>query len=336
MSRRLALAVRTGFLVADETDGRWTTTTVATDARPECVHLDSRRPDRVLIGTYGDGLFVSVDGGDTFEQAGAAAIADAAVTALASHPTDPDRLIAGTEPSRLYHSRDGGTTWSPLPAIDGVASATEWSFPPRPHTHHVRWVEIDPADPDRWYVGIEAGALLVTPDAGETWIDRPPGSRRDNHTLATHPGAPGRVYSAAGDGYAESADWGETWEERHDGLDHRYVWGLAVDPGDPNTVVVSAATGASGAHRTPGDAYLYRRADETGWRRLDDADVPTGPGRRRAVLASGLEAGELFAATDDGVYRSGDGGQRWARLDLEPPEPLAGAIPRGLAAADIG
>lgn len=332
MSRRIAVVTRSGILTAtgDEGEG-WSTETTATDQRPECVLIDDRRPDRLFVGTFEDGLWVSHDAGSTFESVGATRIEPDSVTAMAVDPTDGDHLLLGTEPSRLYQSDDGGERWRQIVGLTDVPSADEWSFPPRPSTHHVRWIEIDPADPSRWYIGIEAGALVYTPDAGETWHDRPPGSRRDNHTLATHPDAPGRVYSAAGDGYAESLDAGASWETMHQGLDHRYVWGLAVDTGDPETVIVSAATGASNAHRTPGDAHLYRRGrDAGGWTHLEDCGVPTGAGERRAVLSAGPAAGEFIAATDGGLYRSLDGGQQWDRLDIEFGS-IGNSLPRGLA-----
>jgi len=140
-----------------------------------------------------------------------------------------------------------------------------WSFPPRPDTHHVRWIEPCPADPERWFVGVEAGALVVTPDGGETWVDRPEGSRRDNHALATHPDAPNLVYAAAGDGFAESGDRGDSWRVVDRGLDHGYVWGLAVDPGDPETALVSAASGAG--RRTA--AARRTSTDDLGWRQSE-------------------------------------------------------------------
>lgn len=330
MARRIAIATDSGLVVAEGERGGWTVESLKIASRPTCIAVDGRNPKRVLLGTHGDGLLRGTDGAESLERAGRDAFDVAAVTALASHPTDPDRLLAGTEPSRLYASDDGGATWALVDDLNDLPSASEWSFPPRPETHHVRWIEIDPSDPKRWYVGIEAGALLVTEDGGATWIDRPPGSRRDNHTLATHPDDPGRVYAAAGDGYAESTDGGRTWTIRHDGLDHTYVWGMAVDRGDPDTIIVSAASSATSAHRE-GDAHLYRRADAGSWSRLTDVGVPTGVGHRRAVLAAGPTAGEFVAATEDGVFHATDGGRHWRRLGFELPDAHEGALPRGLA-----
>ncbi|GAB7010203.1 WD40/YVTN/BNR-like repeat-containing protein [Halorubrum trueperi] len=313
---------------------------------------------RVLAGTADAGLFRSVDGGKTFErvaadtlgpdgpgpggpgpggsgsgESGSSGSGLDAITAVATSPHDPSVVWIGTEPSRIYRSADGGVTADLVPGLTGVPSAGEWSFPPRPETHHVRWIEPCPADPDRWFVGVEAGALLVTPDGGETWIDRPPGSRRDNHALATHPGAPDRVYAAAGDGFAESDDRGESWRVVDRDLDHGYVWGLAVDPGDPETALVSAASGPGAAH-SRGEAYLYRRVasgerSETSgprFERLDDRGMPTGTGTYRAVLASGREDGEIWALHDRGLYRTRDAGGSFERVPASLPERAARAL----------
>ncbi|MEF8779256.1 MAG: hypothetical protein V5A46_01085 [Haloferacaceae archaeon] len=290
--------------------------------RAECVAVSPSAPERVFAGTFEAGLWRSTDGGNAFEPIGDA-IGPEAVTAVAVSPHDPDTVIAGTEPSRLYRSDDGGETWRRLDGLADLPSAEEWSFPPRPHTHHVRWIGPSSTDPETWYVGVEAGALVVTRDGGRSWQDRPPGSRRDVHTIATHPDAPDRVYCAAGDGYAESDDGGRTWGHLQQGLEHRYCWGLAVDPGDPDRVIVSTAHGARDAHRT-GPSYLYRKRsgkrsasdagggrDGPAWERLDDVAVSTGEGATRAVLAAGTEPGELYAACEDGLYRTGDGGDSW-------------------------
>lgn len=280
--------------------------------RVECVAVSPAAPERVFAGTFDAGLWRSDDGGETFEPVGEGIDQDA-VTALAVSSHDPDTVWAGTEPSRIYRSTDGGDTWRRLEGLADVPSAEEWSFPPRPDTHHVRWIEPSPGDPKTWYVGIEAGAFVVTRDGGKTWTDRPPGSRRDNHTIATNPAAPDRVYSTAGDGYAESTDSGQTWTEITDGLQHRYCWGLAVDPGDPDTVVASASSGARDAHRT-GPSYLYRKSptnDGDRWERLDGATPQAGDDARRAVLASGDDPGELYAACDDGLFRTSDAGDSW-------------------------
>ena len=318
------------LVVAGEDDP--TATERLADRDLECVAASPAAPERVFAGTFESGLLRSADGGDTWERVGTETIEPDAVTSATVSPHDPDEVWVGTEPSRIYRSTDSGDAWERRPGITDLPSESEWYFPPRPHTHHVRWIEVDPNEPERLYVGIEAGALVVSEDAGETWRERPPGSRRDNHSLATHPDAPGRVWSAAGDGYAESRDGGETWEHPQEGLDHRYCWSVAPDPGDPGTVLISSATGARTAHRTDSaESYVYRKTDGSEWERLDGRGLPAGEGVVRAVIATGDEPGTFYAVNNRGPFRTDDAGDDWDRLDVEWPEAYATQAPRGLA-----
>ncbi|SIQ88506.1 Uncharacterized protein SAMN05421858_0692 [Haladaptatus litoreus] len=319
----LYAAMRGGLLVADE-DG--TSEIRLEDHDLECV---AATPDHVFCGTFDSGLFRSDDGGQTFRSVGSEAIRES-VMSLAIDPTDPETVWVGTEPSRVYRSEDGGESWERREGLTDLPSEPNWSFPPRPHTHHVRWIEPDPNDPQHLYVGIEAGALVQTHDAGETWEDRVSDSRRDNHSLATHPDAPNRVWSAAGDGYAESVDGGETWDYPQTGLDHRYCWSVAAAPDDPETVLVSSATGPRTAHNAGStDSYIYRKRSDEPWERLDE--LPTGEGVTRAVFAVEESAGELYAVSNRGVFRTEDAGTTWEELVLEWPTEFERQTARGLA-----
>ncbi|WP_324663493.1 WD40/YVTN/BNR-like repeat-containing protein [Haloarcula sediminis] len=318
--------------------GEWTERLVGETL--ECVAADPRAPDRALVGTVDSGLQRTIDGGETWTTA---LDAGDRVTSVTVSPHDPAVLWAGTEPSAVYRSTNGGEIWTEREGLADLDSASRWSFPPRPHTHHVRWIAVAPDDPDQLYVAVEAGAFVRSEDGGETWLDHPDGGRRDNHTLATHPDAPDRVYAAAGDGYALSTDRGETWDsverrstkeasggqprartDPQDGLDHRYVWSVAVHPDDPETVVVSAAAGARSAHSTTGESYVYRTTGKD-WERAMDG-LP-GPDRlARAVLATDAEA--FLALTNRGLFRSA-AGDSWSRLGSWPD--AFDQVPRGLA-----
>jgi photosystem II stability/assembly factor-like uncharacterized protein len=310
----------------------------------ECLDADPAAPDRVFCGTFEGGLRRSSDAGETWARVGEGTL-PRSVTSVTVSPHDPDVVYAGTEPSGVYRSADGGETWTRLPGLTDLPSAAEWSFPPRPDTHHVRWIEVGPADPSHMFVAVEAGALVQTHDGGDTWEERVVSARRDTHSMAIHPDAPDVVRAAAGDGYAESRDGGESWTYPQEGLTHRYCWSVAVDPGDPGRLLVSAAAGARSAHTpTSAASYLYRRVDGTrdgtgsvdgstdvAWERLDDAGVPTGEGVLRPTLAAGVDAGDLFALTDRGLFRSRDGGDRFSRIDVGWPERFHDRTTRGLA-----
>lgn len=296
------------------------------DYQFECLAV---APDtgHLFAGTVDSGLLRSCDDGQTFQEVGAF---DKRVTAITVSPHDSAVLWAGTEPSAVYNSTDAGDTWTRAGGLTDCPSADRWSFPPRPHTHHVRWLAVDQRDAETVYVAIEAGAFIRTTDGGQTWEPHPEGARRDNHTLATHPDAPDRVYTAAGDGYAQSADGGETWQYPQDGLDHGYIWGLAVDAGDPNTVVVSAATGARSAH-TPetAESYVYRTTGESWERAMDGLAEPTGT--VRALLDSGSQSGEFVALTNRGLFVTETAATSWYRLDIDWPAAWETKVGRGLA-----
>jgi photosystem II stability/assembly factor-like uncharacterized protein len=184
----------------------------------------------------------------------------------------------------------------------------------------VRWIEPDPVVRGRVFVAIEAGALVRTVDGGRTWMDRVPGGPYDTHTAATHRLAPGRVYSAAGDGYFESDDAGGRWTRRTDGLRHRYLVGVAVDQADPDTVIVSAADGPGFAYRPQtAETYVYRKMTRRSWEvAMQGLPDPRGTTVSRFATHP-AERGVVYAANNRGVYRSGNAGRTWTVLEIPWP-----------------
>lgn len=329
---RLFVAFEDRLLRVDErTEGSWSTATVLSGPRFEAVAAHPEAPSRVFCGTFDRGLHRSTDGGDTWRRVGEGTIRPDTITAVAVDPSDASVVYAGTEPSRVYRSGDGGESWEHRDGLADLESARQWSFPPRPHTHHVRWIEVDPHDPDRLHVSIEAGALVRSFDAGETWTDRVSSARWDVHSLASHPDAPDHLWAAAGDGYAESTDGGDTWDHPEEGLTKRYCWSVAVDPGDPDTVLVSAAAGPRTAHRSArAESYVFRKRGGGSWAQLA-GDLPTGEGVLRYEFAPGSALGELYAASNVGVFRTPDAGDSWDRLDGGLPDDLESRTVTGVA-----
>jgi hypothetical protein len=289
------VCTRDGRLVVLRRDGgSWASGPVLEDGGAQCVATDGAR---VLAGTRGNGALLSVDGGVTWQ---AVDLPERDVFSVAIGAVD-GALYAGTEPSRLFVARDGGE-WTELDALQRIPSRPRWSFPPRPWTHHVRWIAPDPHRAARVLVGIELGGVMRTDDCGATFSDHRPGAKLDVHCLAWHPRAEDRAYQAAGDGAAWSRDGGLTWATADDGRDRRYCWALAVDPYEPERWYVSAASGPSAAHageQARGRLYRWDGA----WRRLalPDESMP---------YALAAVDGELLVGTSDGrVLRSGDGGE---------------------------
>ena len=240
---------------------------------------------------------------------------------VTASPARRDLLWAGVESSAVWCSTDAGATWQRTADLEELPSSGEWSFPPRPDTHHVRWIACDPVDPDRLWVAVEAGALIRTADGGRTWLDRVPGAPYDTHELAVHSEAPRLLRVSAGDGYYESHDGGETWSAPADGLDVGYLRSVAVDPGDPSVVLVSAATHAHAAYVAGrSDGRVYRRSGDARWERVTDG-WPEPPTTIAPLLVAGRTRGELWAADERGVHRSEDAGVTWRAVAPFEPTP---------------
>jgi photosystem II stability/assembly factor-like uncharacterized protein len=319
------IAMPDALLVARRQDGVWHSERRLEGLPAQCVAADLLRPEIVCCGTFGRGLWRSMDAGATWRPVGAGALRSPQIMAVAVSSAERAGelgvIYAGTEPSALYRSEDGGQTWHELTALLALPSAPTWSFPPRPYLSHVRAIGLDPNAAGRLYVAIEAGALVRSVDGGRTWEDRRPDGPFDTHTLSLPSQLPGRIYSAAGDGFVESRDGGDTWERPSTGLEHHYLWGLAVDPGDPETLVVSAAHSPNQAHNpTAASSVIYRRGSGSAWQRVAQG-LPAERGMLGSVLAANqAEPGVFYATNNLGLYRSADAGRSWERLDIPWPE----------------
>jgi photosystem II stability/assembly factor-like uncharacterized protein len=233
--------------------------------------------------------------------------------AVTASPAERDVVWVGTEPSEVWRSRDAGRTWEQTSKLETLSSSSEWSFPPRPDTHHVRWIACHPLEPERLWIAIEAGALVSTIDGGRTWSDRVPGGPRDTHELAIHHRAPSTLRVAGGDGYFESDDAGTTWRSPNAGLEVGYLRSVAIDPAQPEGVVVSASSGPSSAYVAGrSDGRIYRRVTHERWERVRDG-WPQPASTIAPLLCAGVKGGELWAADERGVHRSDDGGKSWCR-----------------------
>lgn len=335
---KIYLVMERELLVASHQNGKWQTESHLVGMQTSCLAIDPFQPERVYCGTFGRGLWRSDDAGHSWSPIGDAGramepwagegITCAKVTAVAVSPTEHTDghgvVYVGTEPSALFRSQDGGETWHELKTLQELPSAPTWSFPPRPYTHHVRWIMPDLLVAGRVFAAIEAGALVQSLDGGAHWEDRKPDGPFDSHTLAMHPLAPNRLYSAAGDGfmapgkgYCESHDGGQTWQRPGEGLQHHYLWGVAVDPADPDTIVVSASSSPLAAHQpSNAESTIYRKTRNQPWQRASQG-LPDAQGTVIPVLAShSTEPGVFYTLTNKGLYRSSNAGLAWEQLAI--------------------
>jgi hypothetical protein len=280
---------------------RWIAEAALEGMGVHCVAADGAR---VLVGSRGRGAFLSLDEGATWDQI---ELPERDIFSVAISPAD-GALYAGSEPSRLFVAREGGP-WTELEALQDIPSRSRWSFPPRPWTHHVRWIAPDPHRAERLLVGIELGGLMYSDDGGATFSDHRPGAKRDAHSLAWHPRIGDRAYQAAGDGAAWSRDGGRSWEAADAGRELGYCWAVAVDPVDPERWYVSAASGPRAAHSRDGArGRLYR------WNGRWEALLLAPDSMPYALAPS---EGDLLAGMANGrILRSGDRGESWDEIGV--------------------
>jgi photosystem II stability/assembly factor-like uncharacterized protein len=304
---------------------------------PQSIAFEPQNSDRAYCGTFGEGLWKTYDGGQTWDNVGKDDISSPYVMSVAvsslNNENRINRVYAGTEPSALYVSDDGGDSREKMEALNKLPSSKSWSFPPRPWTHHIRWIEPDANNPDYVFAAIEAGALVQSHDGGKTWIDRVEGGPYDTHSLVTHPKAQKRLYSSAGDGYFESFDYGESWTRSMEGLKHSYLYGLAVDSGNPQVVIVSASLGPNKAYSTENaESFVYRKDEYSRkWRAVSNG-LPEPSGTTITLLVANPKvSGEFYAVNNRGLFVSTDSGVSWRKLDTSWPREYLPQTPWALA-----
>jgi photosystem II stability/assembly factor-like uncharacterized protein len=331
-------AMENSVLILESSKSGWKTTENLKGSRPQAVALDQGNSERLYCGTFDRGLMTSDNGGKSWYRIGKGSIPSSSITSVSvdhdrNRKNEFSKVYAGTEPSALYASNDGGDSWEKMSGLNDLHSSDSWSFPPRPWTNHVRWIEIDANDPNRIFVAIEAGALVQTFDGGKNWTDRVKGSPYDTHTLRTHLKAPKRLHVAAGDGYFESFDYGKSWGSPREGLEHDYLVSLALDSANPLSVILSASASAMQAHARGGEAnsVMYRKSiDSEKWHKISNG-LPEPKGTIVTMLSSNpIKGGEFYGINNRGIFCSNDSGASWVSLEIEWPKEYLQQHPFGI------
>jgi photosystem II stability/assembly factor-like uncharacterized protein len=203
--------------------------------------------------SYGDGVWVSHDGGATWHQRGLQS--SHAIAKILVDPHDPDSALAGAlgDPYRdggergVYRTTDGGRTWQRTlaPGPHSGVSDMDWS-PRAPKTVFAGIWQIRRV-PWSFTSGGPDDALYKSSDGGRTWRrlagNGLPGGFMGRIGVAVAPSDPRRVYALIQSAQGllwRSDDAGEHWRmmSRDTLIDQRpfYMSRLAVDPTDRNHV----------------------------------------------------------------------------------------------------
>jgi len=305
-------------------------------------------PHHLYVGTIGEGIWRSSDGGQTFARASDGMFVECHVRALAVHPHQPQTLYLGSEQG-LFRTTDGAGHWERvesslngrqiwsillLPADPDVLlvgtcparlfrsadGGRTWSEPAVamvqdcPRIIHTRVTTLA-ADPATVWAGVEIDGLYRSRDAGQSW--QPVGrglSSRDIHALV-FPGPDGkRMLASTNNDLNLSTDGGETWQPLGIGrvLPWSYCRAMAVVAGGPGGVLLGMGDSP------PGNAGLVARSTDGGshW------EPARMPGRANSTMwnfaVHPADPNLIYAASVSGqVYRSTDAGASWEKLARE-------------------
>lgn len=318
---------------------------------PDYVHADIHRvyyetsdPEKVYLVTDG-GLFVSLDGGETYEGrnggyqtqqfyanlGNSSSSSDLAIGGMQDNATaiyfgDPswtrvlggDGLCAAIRPGNdqiiygsiqylaMNKSTDGGQSWYGIGNEINEDAAFNGPF------------ELAPSNPDVMYAG--AQNLWRSGNAGESWF-RVTTSTPDlgNYilTIAINPNDPDEVYFST---YPNSTDQAKVFKfsantgiaEEINGLPNRYCMDINWHPTNPNI-----AYAVFGGFNTE---HVWRTLDggQT-WSAIDNGlpDLPTN-----TLLIDPLYPDVLYVGNDLGVWVSANAGASWEPYSTEAPQAL--------------
>lgn len=261
----------------------------------------------VYVGTVGQSIWRSDDGGLTFRRSSLGAASECDVRALILDPRDPQILHLGTE-TGLFVSQDGAQRWE---RVDGLMDGSViWSL------------ARDSRNADVLYCGTCPPALYRSEDNGRTWDLLP-----CPMPVECHGGAPltprvtcilidpvdGAIFAGIEiHGVRRSLDGGRTWDVLGKGLSSQDIHGLAAVWNDGKRTLLA---------NTNNDV---NRSDDDGesWKPLNVNDVFPWPYCRACAMPPG-DAQTVWVGAGNGppgnagaLYRTRDLGGSWERLGL--------------------
>ncbi|MPZ27971.1 MAG: hypothetical protein GEV12_16565 [Micromonosporaceae bacterium] len=221
-------------------------------------------------------------------------------------PIDPNLALAGTAPGgsfggSLYRSEDAGATWSKVPALTGTSV-----------------FDIEFASTGQVYVGTISG-IWASEDGGLTWneLNLGIGQNQTARDVTVDPSNPAILWAGIGDALGNqpnnvirSTDGGVTWTNLTPPLPApTTASGIAVDPTDSNTVIVTF-----GGFNGGGAVWVTTDGGVTWTNR--SAGIPNNP--LDAVVYDGsrllVGGGQLFSSQHVGLYQSDNLGATWTPL----------------------
>jgi photosystem II stability/assembly factor-like uncharacterized protein len=276
----------------------------------------------ILVGTVGNGIWRSTDGGKSFGGVRGISGLDLVVRGFGVDPHDPQHVIVGTglgvTPYGLHESFDGGGSFAPVEAFDRIEA---WR------------ITFDPSTPGRYFVGTRPSAIYRTEDAGKSFeklnVDLAPTCPAVQiprvTSITIHPNEPSTILvSVEVDGVRRSLDGGDTWEQVMNNIETPVPNGQVYGPdgrmdchfsgisvGDPDLFLVS----------TPDGVY---QSDDSGKTWSDFVVKQNFPLQYHREFAIKLDdpntifqgVGEFVNGQEGAMQRTRDRGATWDTVEL--------------------
>lgn len=263
-------------------------------------------PCVLYVGTVGQSIWRSTDGGESFARASNGVHSECDVRALLTDPADPRHLLLGTE-TGLFRTWDGADSWS---RIGGLLDGRQ-----------VWCLARDPRTPQTLYAGTCPAAIFRSTDGGETWQECAAGMPAEcvggaplvpRVTCILVDAVDGALFAGVEiAGVRRSLDGGTTWQVLGTGLSSLDIHGLAATWNGRRTLL---ATTNNDVNRSVDDGASWSplRVDAVWpWRYSRACAVP--PGDPSCVWVG---AGNGPPGDQGGLYRTRDLGESWERLPL--------------------
>ena len=270
----------------------------------------------ILIGTVGQDLNVSSDGGQSWTHVGRVhpTIQDEGnVRALCVYPDNPRRVLAGSDVG-VFRSEDGGATWENL---DAPTSDLEvWS------------VTVDPTDPDTIFVGTRPEGFRSR-DGGKSWsrlrmgvnMNGPIGAPRTTR-MVVDPKDSRTIWAGTEvAGVYKSLDGGDNWMRLPDlgpNPFHGDIHDVALKTGVRSTVYCTSPFGIAASH-DEGESWEHHS--------FPKFNVGARASYCRGMLIKADDPDVMFVGNGDTIpgvtgalQRTKDGGKSWEPVTL-PVEP---------------
>lgn len=210
----------------------------------ENVIVDPTNSSIIYAGTWGNGIYKSLDGGVTWPIHVTDELRSAYIYEIAIDPVNSQHLLASVYEHGIDQSFDGGITWDAVAGFDGYYVSYSIDFD---STNQIG----EPGDPDyrsaTVYTAIREqtyyssgyvypGGVYKSTDGGYTWVQKTfttNGFLEEDYIydLAIDPRNPNIIYTANHrTGVYKTTDGGEHWVKKSSGLIHQDIRGIQVNP----------------------------------------------------------------------------------------------------------